>query len=118
VVKALDTICEATDFPWSVRLKAMITLWLPCVGKGMNASQIKAALATGMYGPLTEDSTLADQPLFHRLLGDSSQWGTHISYSSQPHPSGLAHAFIIVGDLLGNDPSCLILATTFTTATV
>jgi glucose-1-phosphate thymidylyltransferase len=54
-------------------------------------------------------TTPADQPLFRQLLGDGSQWGIHLSYAEQPHPGGLAQAFLIGRDFVGNNPSCLIL---------
>ncbi|HEX9163998.1 MAG TPA: glucose-1-phosphate thymidylyltransferase RfbA [Thermoanaerobaculia bacterium] len=54
-------------------------------------------------------TTPADQPLFHQLLGNGSQWGVRLSYAEQPHPGGLAQAFLIGRDFVGNDPSCLIL---------
>lgn len=54
-------------------------------------------------------STPADMPLFQRLLGDGSQLGLNISYAQQPKPNGLAEAFIIGKDFIGQDPVCLIL---------
>jgi glucose-1-phosphate thymidylyltransferase len=54
-------------------------------------------------------TTPADQPLFRQLLGDGSQWGVRLSYADQPHPGGLAQAFLIGRDFIGRDPSCLIL---------
>jgi glucose-1-phosphate thymidylyltransferase len=54
-------------------------------------------------------TTPSDQPLFQRLLGDGSQWGIRLSYAPQPNPGGLAQAFIIGRDFIGDDPSCLIL---------
>src|SRR6476469_4511533 len=54
-------------------------------------------------------TTPADQPLFRQLLGDGSQWGIHLSYAEQPHPGGLAQAFLIGRGFVGNNPSCLIL---------
>ncbi|HSP16274.1 MAG TPA: glucose-1-phosphate thymidylyltransferase RfbA [Thermoanaerobaculia bacterium] len=54
-------------------------------------------------------TTPADQPLFRQLLGDGSQWGIRLTYAEQPHPGGLAQAFLIGRDFVGKDPSCLIL---------
>ncbi|HOL89086.1 MAG TPA: glucose-1-phosphate thymidylyltransferase RfbA [Anaerohalosphaeraceae bacterium] len=54
-------------------------------------------------------STPADLPLFERLLGDGRQWGLQIEYACQPRPEGLAQAFLIGRDFLGDCPACLIL---------
>ena len=54
-------------------------------------------------------TTPSDQPLFRTLLGDGSQWGIRLSYAEQPHPGGLAQAFLIGRDFVGQNPSCLIL---------
>ncbi len=54
-------------------------------------------------------STPADLPLFERLLGDGRQWGLQIEYACQPRPEGLAQAFLIGRDFLGDRPACLIL---------
>jgi glucose-1-phosphate thymidylyltransferase len=54
-------------------------------------------------------STPLDMPLFERLLGDGSQWGIKLSYAVQPEPGGLAQAYIIGADFIGDSPSCLIL---------
>lgn len=54
-------------------------------------------------------STPQDTPRFEQLLGDGSQWGLNLSYCIQPSPDGLAQAFILGADFVGNDDSCLIL---------
>ncbi|HEX5356131.1 MAG TPA: glucose-1-phosphate thymidylyltransferase RfbA [Aquabacterium sp.] len=54
-------------------------------------------------------STPQDTPRFEALLGDGSQWGLNISYCVQPSPDGLAQAFILGRDFVGNNPSALVL---------
>lgn len=54
-------------------------------------------------------TTPEDQAGFIRLLGDGDQWGIHIEYAIQPSPDGLAQAFIIWEDFIGDDDVCLIL---------
>ncbi len=54
-------------------------------------------------------NTPEDRPAFEKLLGDGSDWGLSIQYAVQPKPEGLAQAFIIGQDFVGNEPSCLIL---------
>jgi glucose-1-phosphate thymidylyltransferase len=54
-------------------------------------------------------TTPRDLPQFRDLLGDGSNFGISLSYAEQPHPNGLAEAFIIGRDFVGNDPAALIL---------
>jgi glucose-1-phosphate thymidylyltransferase len=54
-------------------------------------------------------STPQDTPRFEGLLGDGSQWGIHIRYCVQPTPDGLAQAFILGRDFVGQHPSTLVL---------
>ncbi|QHE83773.1 glucose-1-phosphate thymidylyltransferase RfbA [Hydrogenophaga sp. BPS33] len=54
-------------------------------------------------------STPQDTPRFQQLLGDGSAWGMQLQYAVQPSPDGLAQAFIIGADFLGDSPSALVL---------
>ena len=54
-------------------------------------------------------STPQDTPRFQQLLGDGSQWGINLQYAVQPSPDGLAQAFIIGRDFVGDSPSALVL---------
>ncbi|MFM9072135.1 MAG: sugar nucleotidyltransferase, partial [Cyanobium sp.] len=54
-------------------------------------------------------TTPADQPAFQRLLGDGSPWGITLDYAVQPSPDGLAQAFLIGADFLGDSPAALVL---------
>ncbi len=54
-------------------------------------------------------STPQDTPRFQHLLGDGSQWGINLTYCVQPSPDGLAQAFILGREHVGNNPSALVL---------
>lgn len=54
-------------------------------------------------------TTPTDRAAFERLLGDGSQWGANLTYAEQPSPDGLAQAFIIGKDFIGDGPVCLVL---------
>src|SRR5437868_12550277 len=54
-------------------------------------------------------TTPRDRPMYEELLGDGSQWGLFIDYATQDRPEGLAQAYIIGADFVGDDRSCLVL---------
>ena len=58
-------------------------------------------------------STPFDLPGFKRLLGDGSDYGVHFEYAEQPSPDGLAQAFTIGADFIGDDSACLVLGDIF-----
>jgi len=81
---------------------------LPVYDKPMIYYPLSTLLFAGIKDVLII-TTPQDADQFHRLLLDGSQWGINISYAVQPNPEGLAQAFIIGEEFVGNDPVSLVL---------
>lgn len=88
--------------------KAMSKQLMPIFDKPMVYYPLTTLVSAGIREILVI-TTPDDQPHFQRLLGDGRQFGLDLTYAVQPHPDGIAQAFVIGAEFIGDEPVALIL---------
>jgi glucose-1-phosphate thymidylyltransferase len=88
--------------------RAVCKQLLPIYDKPMIYYPLSVLMLAGIRDILII-STPVDLPRFKDIFGDGTDLGLRFSYREQPHPNGLAEAFLIGGDFIGNDAACLVL---------
>ena len=92
--------------------KQLMPIYDPSTGSGQALPMVYYPISVLMLAGIREIliiSTPYDLPGFKRLLGDGSDYGVEFTYAEQPSPDGLAQAFTIGKDFIGDDSACLVL---------